>query len=215
MVVLHFGRGLKISWNPPIGIHSSIPRRGSVMEWNAKLLPDIGFGFNHMIRIVEFSDKTRWVARLRMPPLLQRGNCPHEMTRAMECEHHIIQLIRKETNMPVPQIHVFDGNLQKKVKAQFMLMARFTKVVFGLPEDKIKESAGQFADRLIASASLFKSAINNIAENISIHNNRAFSLYHGNFRHNNIIFDDKHRLLGIIDWEAAVAGTCEITGEFP
>lgn len=122
MVVLHFGRGLKISWNPPIGIHSSIPRRGSVMEWNAKLLPDIGFGFNHMIRIVEFSDKTRWVARLRMPPLLQRGNCPHEMTRAMECEHHIIQLIRKETNMPVPQIHVFDGNLQKKVKAQFMLM---------------------------------------------------------------------------------------------
>ncbi|KAG5301096.1 putative aminoglycoside phosphotransferase domain-containing protein [Histoplasma ohiense] len=93
--------------------------------------------------------------------------------------------------------------------------ARFTKVVFGLPEDKIKESAGQFADGLMASASLFKSAINNTAENISIHNNGVFPLCHGDFGHNNIIFDDKYRLLGVIDWEAAVAGPCEITGEFP
>lgn len=67
----------------------------------------------------------------------------------------------------------------------------------------------------MASASLFRSAINNIAENISIHNNGAFPLCHGDFGHNTIIFDDKYRLLGVIDWEAAVAGPCEITGEFP
>ncbi|EER39171.1 conserved hypothetical protein [Histoplasma capsulatum var. duboisii H88] len=101
------------------------------------------------------------------------------------------------------------------VEFQKSTHARFTKVVFGLPEDKIKESAGQFADGLMAFASLFKSAINNRAENISIHNNGACPLCHGGFGHNNIIFDDKHRLLGVIDWEAAVAGTCEITGEFP
>lgn len=30
---------------------------------NCMLLPDIDLGYNHMVRIIEFTDATRWVAR--------------------------------------------------------------------------------------------------------------------------------------------------------
>ena len=38
---------------------------------------------------------------------------------------------------------------------------------------------------------------------------------HGDFGHNNMIFDDNYQLLGVIDWETAFAAPWEISGEFP
>lgn len=101
-----------------------------------RLVPDtIGLGFNHMVRILEFDDddKTRWVARLRMPGLLlstlEDGDCEDQKgsdeTRSiMGSEYTTIQLVRKETKIPVPKVHIFEDNLdgKGKVNAQFMLM---------------------------------------------------------------------------------------------
>lgn len=90
-----------------------------------------------------------------------------------------------------------------------------TRVDFGLSPDQLKEAAGPYAGELSASASSFKTLVNDLAESLSVHNKGPFPLCHGDFGHNNIIFDDRYQLLGVIDWEAAFAGPWEVSGEFP
>ncbi|KAG5293345.1 putative aminoglycoside phosphotransferase domain-containing protein [Histoplasma capsulatum G186AR] len=268
---------------------------GSLIEYAAAerngmkcgLLPDIGLGYNHMVRIVEFADQVRWVARLRLPDLSQARDSLSSARSVTE--YNTIQLVQKETKIPVPQVHAFEGDPYSRVKTQFMLMdclrgnvgmdlnmeipsehktsvftrladihiemstiqlpkigtiaginddgsyrqgpipglggpfetaAEFfrawsAKVEFGLSQDQLKEAAGSFADELSASASSFKQLVNDLAGGLSIRNGGPFPLCHGDFGHNNIIFDDKYRLLGVIDWEGAFAGPWEISGEFP
>ncbi|EDN04741.1 predicted protein [Histoplasma mississippiense (nom. inval.)] len=89
------------------------------------------------------------------------------------------------------------------------------KVKCSLSQDQLKEAAGSFANELSASASCFKQLVNDLAGGLSIHNDGPFPLCHGDVGHNNIIFDDKYRLLDVIDWEGAFAGPWEISGEFP
>lgn len=90
-----------------------------------------------------------------------------------------------------------------------------TRAEFGLPPSQLKEAAGSPADELSASASSFKTLVNDLAGRLSIRDEGPFPLCHGDFGHNNIIFDDKYRLLGVIDWEGAFARPWEISGEFP
>ncbi|RDL40812.1 uncharacterized protein BP5553_00791 [Venustampulla echinocandica] len=60
-----------VNWLALLG-YASNKRNGIT----CKLLPDIGLGtINHMVRIVEFADKSRWVARLRMPLLAEFCSC--------------------------------------------------------------------------------------------------------------------------------------------
>lgn len=56
-------------------------------------------------------------------------------------------------------------------------------------------------EELTASASNSKSMIHDLAGILSIRNEDPLTLLHGDFGHNNIIFDDRYRLLGVIDWE--------------
>lgn len=76
-------------------------------------------------------------------------------------------------------------------------------------------AAGEYADELMASASLFKTLVSDFAESLSVRNNGPFPLCHGDFGHNNMVFDDNYRLLGVIDWEFAFAGPWEISCAFP
>ena len=89
------------------------------------------------------------------------------------------------------------------------------KVEFGLSQDEVREAAGPFTDEVSASALSFKKMVYDLAGGLSIRNEGPFPLCHGDFGHNNIIFDDRYRLLGVIDWEGAFAGPWEISGEFP
>jgi len=89
---------------------------------NCMLLPDIGLGYNHMVRIIEFADGTRWVARLRMPPLSKSGSDEDALKTIMNCEFNAISLVRRKTRIPVPQIHAFEVKSGCSMKAPFMLM---------------------------------------------------------------------------------------------
>lgn len=89
------------------------------------------------------------------------------------------------------------------------------KVEFGMSEDQLQKAAGRFADEILSSASTFRKLLHDNAEWLSAENTGPFPLCHGDFGHNNIVFDDKYRLLGVIDWETAFAGPCELSGEFP
>jgi hypothetical protein len=88
-------------------------------------------------------------------------------------------------------------------------------VEFGLSKDRLKEAAGSLADELSSSADSFRSSIGSLAESLSVRNEGPFPLCHGDFGHNNMIFDDDYKLLGVIDWEAGFAGPWEISAEFP
>lgn len=74
------------------------------------------------MRIIEFNDNVRWIARLRMRYVPQDKDTVDTERSIMECEHNTIQLVLKETRIPVPQIHAVELNPNCKVMAQFMLM---------------------------------------------------------------------------------------------
>lgn len=90
-----------------------------------------------------------------------------------------------------------------------------TKVGFGLSEGELRDAAGPYADEILNSLSTFRKWVNDNAECLSVNNTGPFPLCHGDFGHNNIVFDDRYRLLGVIDWETAFAGPYEVSCEFP
>ncbi|CAG7928737.1 unnamed protein product [Penicillium olsonii] len=254
-----------------------------------KLLPDIGLGYNHLVRIIEFQDDVRWIARLRMPPLSRTQARSSLNKQIMGNEYNTILLVKEKTKIPVPSVHAVELDTENIVKAQFMLMdclrgnagidlgmevpnfykrcvfskmaeiqvylsriqlprigtilrqnedgsfdqgpipgiggpfetateffqAWATKVEFGISEAKLREAAGSLADELSFSASSFLSLVKTLARNLSVQDKGPFPLCHGDFGHNNMVFDDEYNLLGVIDWEAAYAGPWEIFAEFP
>ncbi|KAJ6092777.1 hypothetical protein N7486_008066 [Penicillium sp. IBT 16267x] len=254
-----------------------------------RLLADIGLGYNHMVRIIEFEDDVRWIARLRMPPLSGKQAGSNISKQIMGNEYNTILLVKRKTKIPVPSVHAVELNTENIVKAQFMLMdclrgnvgmdlgmeipnfykrsvltkmaeiqielsrvqlpkigtilrkneddsfeqgpipgiggpfetateffqAWAAKVEFGLSEAELREAAGSLADELSFSASSFISLVKAFAGSLSVQDRGPFPLCHGDFGHNNMVFDDKYNLLGVIDWEAAYAGPWELFGEFP
>lgn len=86
------------------------------------LLPDIGLGLNHMVRILEFPDEVRWVARLRMPPLAESTSGEDAMNTKINREVNAISLVQQKTSIPVPQVHALEADGNCSVKAPFMLM---------------------------------------------------------------------------------------------
>ncbi|KAJ5286332.1 hypothetical protein N7524_001638 [Penicillium chrysogenum] len=254
-----------------------------------KLLPDIGLGYNHLVRIIEFQDDVRWIARLRMPPLSRTQARSSVNKQIMENEYNTILLVKQKTKISIPSVHAIELDTGNIVKAQFMLMdclrgnagidlsmevpnfykrcvfskmaeiqvdlsrvqlprigtilrqnedgsfdqgpipgiggpfktateffqAWAAKVEFGLSEAKLREAAGSFADQLSFSASSFISLVKTLAGNLSVQDKGPFPLCHGDFGHNNMVFDDEYNILGVIDWEAAYAGPWELFGEFP
>jgi aminoglycoside phosphotransferase (APT) family kinase protein len=86
------------------------------------LLPEIGLGLNHMVRIIEFVDNVRWVARLRMPQLRQNGEGAEKAEGVMDSEYRTMCIVEKESKIPVPHVHMFDADPNSHVGAQFMLM---------------------------------------------------------------------------------------------
>ncbi|KAH8423953.1 phosphotransferase family protein [Aspergillus melleus] len=251
-----------------------------------RLLPHIGLGQNHMVRVVEFADQVRWLARLRLPPLQE--SCA-EARGTMESECRTMCFVQKESQIPVPRVHMIECDPDSSVGAQFMLMdclrgnsgidlslslppehkldvyssmakiqiemfnirlrkigkivginddgsyrlgplptlggpfdtaadffrAWSTKVEFGLPEDQLQNAAGSYASEILSSMKTVKTLVHDNAERLSVYNEGPFPLCHGDFGHNNMVFDDEYHLLGVIDWETAYAGPCEMSGEFP
>jgi aminoglycoside phosphotransferase (APT) family kinase protein len=66
------------------------------------LLPDQTNGLNHVIRVLEFQDGTRWVARLQMAK-------PTEATaRALHSEVDTMALVQERTQVPVPRVFAYE-----------------------------------------------------------------------------------------------------------
>ncbi|KAF4969910.1 hypothetical protein FZEAL_10144 [Fusarium zealandicum] len=106
-----------VNW-PTLQEYAASKRNGI----NCSLLPDIGLGYNHMVRIIEFMDGGRWVARLKLPPLAKSDSSEHALETTGICEFNTISLLRQKTSIPIPEIHAFEARFDCSVKAPFMLM---------------------------------------------------------------------------------------------
>ncbi|KAI3565763.1 hypothetical protein IWW34DRAFT_899301 [Fusarium oxysporum f. sp. albedinis] len=89
-----------------------------------RILPDIGLGYNHMVRIIEFEDGDRWVARLKLPSLPKPDISEHEqaLDARMTYEFNTMSFLREKTSIPIPRIHAFEARPHCSVGAPFMLM---------------------------------------------------------------------------------------------
>ncbi|KAG9232261.1 hypothetical protein BJ875DRAFT_515019 [Amylocarpus encephaloides] len=172
------------------------------------LLPNIGLGYNHMVRVLEFVDGTRWIARLRMPSL----NGSTSDGASITAEFTTISFVVSVTDIPTPFIHAMEPKVHSLVKASFMLMDRLEGNVgmdlgMEVPSDRKASFFNEMAH--------IHDVIQGLAESFSIANNGPFPLCHGDFGHNNIVVNDQYQAIGVIDWETAFAAPWEVFAEFP
>lgn len=89
---------------------------------DCSILPDIGLGYNHMVRIIEFTDGIRWVARLRLPGLSESRSSEDTLSTQRDYEFFTMSVIRQRTNLPIPEIHAYEARNDCGFNAPFMLM---------------------------------------------------------------------------------------------
>ena len=68
-----------------------------------------------MVRILNFSNGARWIARIRLPPIDQEAN------RLVQGEVDCIKLVREFTSIPVPEIYGYSADTDL-IGAPFILM---------------------------------------------------------------------------------------------
>ncbi|WEW60881.1 hypothetical protein PRK78_006369 [Emydomyces testavorans] len=90
--------------------------------------PEIALGGRHMVRIVQFEDKTRWIARLRMPACDNAGEHNKDVDEydaaddLSKREFDCLQLVKERTTVPVPTVFGYMAGSQSKIGASVILM---------------------------------------------------------------------------------------------
>ena len=74
-------------------------------------------GGRHMVRILNFEDGTRWIARLRKTSETEDAR-KSLFQREVDC----MILVRERTSVPVPKIYGYDSSSTNDVGAPFMLI---------------------------------------------------------------------------------------------
>ena len=75
----------------------------------------IAMGGRNVVRILDFANGARWMARVRLPPTDQEAN------RLVQGEVDCIKLVRELTRIPVPEIYGYSANTDL-IGAPFILM---------------------------------------------------------------------------------------------
>jgi len=93
---------------------------------SCKLTADIGLGYNHMVRDIQFADGTHLVARLRLPHFSDNGLYPdsNAVDNAMRSEICTLHAIAEHTDIVVPQVYASDTSADGEVGAPYLLMNR-------------------------------------------------------------------------------------------
>ncbi|KAF2839699.1 hypothetical protein M501DRAFT_1030903 [Patellaria atrata CBS 101060] len=111
-----------VNW-PALLERASKKRKGT----SCILLPDIGIGYNHMVRIVQFIDGARWVARLRLPPLARADSYKDVLETVEKIEFNTISLLRQRSSVPILKIHGFEARNDCDMKVQ-LATVQFPKI---------------------------------------------------------------------------------------
>ena len=82
--------------------------------------PQWNVGGTHLVRIINFQDGSKWIARLRRTPLTDMSEDVQSglVQREVDC----LQLVKERTTIPVPTVFGYKASARNEVGAPFMLM---------------------------------------------------------------------------------------------
>lgn len=83
------------------------------------LLPDITNGLHHLVRLLEFENKTRWVVRIRMARPTKKS------ATKLQNEVDAMRLLGDRTNVPVPRVFGYKVDGNNPIGVAFMLIEFF------------------------------------------------------------------------------------------
>ena len=75
------------------------------------------FGSHHVVFPLEFSDGLWWA--LKVPVTGYRGLFGRSAAEALTCEALVMRLVRRETSVPVPRVHLVDASIHKELNCPF------------------------------------------------------------------------------------------------
>jgi hypothetical protein len=88
-------------------------------------LDQVTSGLNNIVRVLEFSDQTRWVARVH----IRRSSSPLVHSTKLETEIATMQFIKENSDLPVPRVFTYKVDENNSVNAVFMLMELLPGIV--------------------------------------------------------------------------------------
>ncbi|KAJ5740554.1 hypothetical protein N7493_000426 [Penicillium malachiteum] len=69
-------------------------------------LDQVANGLNNIVRVLQFSDQTRWAARVHI-----RRNCSSfDSSIKLEAEVGTLQFIKEHSNLPVPRVFAYEAD---------------------------------------------------------------------------------------------------------
>ncbi|KAL5330797.1 hypothetical protein ACEPPN_000320 [Leptodophora sp. 'Broadleaf-Isolate-01'] len=80
------------------------------------VLPEITNGQNHLVSVLEFENKTRWVARIQMHKSTEK------LAAELQREVDVMALMRERTKIPLPQVFGYEIDDNNPTGVAFMLM---------------------------------------------------------------------------------------------
>ncbi|WQF84226.1 Putative aminoglycoside phosphotransferase, protein kinase-like domain superfamily [Colletotrichum destructivum] len=88
-------------------------------------LDQITSGLNNVVRQLEFSDKTRWAARI--PIIRSESSCSY--SKNLQNEIATMQFIQENSSLRVPRVFVYDTDMNNAAEAAFMLIEMLPGIV--------------------------------------------------------------------------------------
>lgn len=80
--------------------------------------PQWTIGGRHLVRIINFQDGSRWIARLRMTTRMREDQQSWLVQREVDC----LQLVKERTTVPVPRVFGYVASTKNEIGAPFMLI---------------------------------------------------------------------------------------------
>ncbi|KFY66895.1 hypothetical protein V496_01880 [Pseudogymnoascus sp. VKM F-4515 (FW-2607)] len=81
-----------------------------------RILPDITNGQFHLVRLLEFENQSRWIARIQLRKSTEL------LAKKLQREVDAMAIVRERTNIPVPQVFGYETNDSNQVGVAFILM---------------------------------------------------------------------------------------------
>ncbi|TGO46274.1 hypothetical protein BOTNAR_0599g00030 [Botryotinia narcissicola] len=82
-----------------------------------------------MVGIIEFTDKVRWVARIRMPRLGESTYDEATVKRQMSCELNAISLVRQQSSILTPEVHAFEMSNDSNVELSAVQLPKIGTII--------------------------------------------------------------------------------------
>lgn len=79
------------------------------------LSSEYNMGGLNLVRLIDFQDGTRWVARIQLDD-------PAHSPESLISEVHTMALVRERSDIPVPEVYAFEAARNNPVGAPFILM---------------------------------------------------------------------------------------------